>query len=313
MVTTDTHIRLRGSGEPEGVYMKRARTRVAAISLLAAIGLVGAACVPPTGGGGGPAPIDWSFKGTSVTVNNSQDETCVLGICANSSDEPYLHQIAFKVTIGEPGSASAWRTGSRSNAINSLSAGQSSALTGGQQATATFSGVQPLDLLSALNPNNKMDVIGTYTWAMEEDFVGVGASADAVAATFEDALNDTVAAAVLPTDESALVQLILDVLFNNVQNAFVVLLQNIPLLGLGDDLLGGSVQIGLGVTGALGSAVDAVLSGFSVPNVTLLGDNQIPPDIQGGGIFTLTGPKNFSQTYTGAGGQHTYSLRSEAA
>lgn len=293
--------------------MRRTRTRIAAISLVAAIGLVGAACAPPAPGGGGPAPVDWSFKGTQVTVNNVQDEVCVL-LCVNREDEPYLHQIAFKVTIGQPGSASAWRTGSRDFSIDpGLSVGQSRNLTGGQQATATFSGVQPLDLLSALNPNNKMDVIGTYTWAMEEDFVGVGASADAVAATFEDALNDTVATAVLPTDESALVQLILDVLFNNVGNAFVILLQNIPLLGLGDDLLGGSVQIGLGVTGALGSAVDSVLSSFSVPNVTLLGDNQIPPDIQGGGLFTLTGPKNFTQTYTGADGRHTYTLRSEPA
>jgi hypothetical protein len=288
--------------------MKPARTLIAAISLLAAIGLVGAACAPPAPGGSGPAPVDWSVKGTQVTVNNVQDEVCVL-LCVNREDEPYLHQIAFKVTIGQPGSASAWRTGSRDFSIDpGLSVGQSRNLTGGAQATATFNGIKPLDLLDALNPSNKMDIVGTYTWAMEEDFVGVGASADSVADVFEDALNDTLATAVLPTDESALVQMILDILFNNVGNTFIILLQNIPLLGLGDDLLGGSVQIGLGVTGALGSAVDAVLGGFSVPNVSLLGDNQIPPDIQGGGIFTLTGSKSFTQSYTGADGQHTYNL-----
>jgi len=39
----------------------------------------------------------------------------------------------------------------------------------------------------------------------------------------------------------------------------------------------------------------------------------VPPDVQGGGIFTMTGTKNFTQTFTGADGQHTYSFQTGQA
>lgn len=44
-------------------------------------------------------------------------------------------------------------------------------MTGSERARATFTDVQPLDVLSALNPANRLDVIGTFTMAMEADFV----------------------------------------------------------------------------------------------------------------------------------------------
>ncbi len=290
--------------------MLRTRTvRVAAIAIVASFGLVAAACAPaaPPGSPPGPAAINWMFEGNQVTVNNSQDETCII-VCVNTHDEPYLLQVAFKATIGEPGSAHAWRVGSHNNEYNDLGAGESHVLVGAERARATFTDVQPLDLLDALNPANKMDIVGVYTWAMESDTVHVDGSADSVANIFEDALNSTIAAGTLPTDEQALVDMIIDLLFNNVGNAFSLLLANIPLLGLGDDVLGGAVYIGLGATGALGSAINAVLGSVSIPNTTLLGDNKLPPDIQGGGMFTMTGGKSFNQTFTGADGQHTYNF-----
>lgn len=286
--------------------MRNRRTvRTATVALVAALGLIAAACVPPSSGGGGPAPVNWAVEGDRVTVNNSQDEVCVL-FCVNSNDEPYLLQIAFKVTVGEPNSAQAWRTGSGANEYNELGAGESHTLVGAERATATFNGVQPLDLLAALNPANKMDVFGTYTWAMESDLVSYDGNADDFAEVFEDALNAVVASATLPSTEEELVDLLIDLIFNNAGNVISLVFANFPLLGLGDDTLGGALYLGFGATGALGSAIDAILGGYSIPATTILGDNSIPPDIQGGGIFTLTGAKGFNQTFTGAGGQHTY-------
>ena len=278
-------------------------------TLAVAFAAIVTACVPPApGGGGGPTPVNWAVEGDEVTVNNSQDETCVLGICTNTNDEPYLLQIAFKVTVGEPNSAVAWRTGSGANELSGLGAGDSQVLAGAERARATFNGIQPLDLVAALNPANKMDVLGTYTWAMESDLVSYDGNADDFAEVFEDALNAVVAPAALPSTEEELVELIIDLIFNNAGNVLSLVLANFPLLGFGDDALGGALYLGFGANGTLGSAIDAILGGYSIPNTFILGDNQIPPDIQGGGIFTLTGAKGFSQTFTGAGGQHTYDM-----
>jgi hypothetical protein len=281
----------------------RRTARLSIVAIVAAIGLAGASCTTPIAG---PVPaVNWAFEGDRVTVDNSQDEVCVF-ICVNTHDEPYLLDVNFMVTIGEPGSASAWRTGSGANEYNDLGAGESHVLVGAERAKATFNGVQPLDLLSALNPANKMDVVGSFTLAMESDLISYDFAADAIADTFEDALNATVAMSSLPTTEAALIDLILDLLFDNIGNAFELLLANIPLFGLGDDVLGGAVYIGIGATGFLGQAIDAILGGYSIPTFNLLGDNQLPPDVQGGGIFTMTGAKGFTQSFNGADGQHTY-------
>jgi len=288
----------------------RRTARLSIIAVIAAIGIAGASCTTPIVG---PVPsVNWAFEGDRVTVNNSQDEVCVI-ICVNTHDEPYLLNVNFKVTIGAPGSGSAWRTGSGANEYNDLGAGESHTLVGAERAKATFNGVKPLDLLSALNPANKMDVVGTFTLAMESDLISYDYAADAIADIFEDALNATVALSVLPATEAELVDLILDLLFNNIGNAFELLLANIPLFGLGDDVLGGAVYVGIGATGVLGSAIDAILGGYSIPTFTLLGDNQLPPDVQGGGIFTMTGSKGFTQSFSGADGQHTYDFIAGAA
>jgi len=287
---------------------RRHSARVAVLGLLATIGLVAAACAPP-GPGGSPAPVNWSFKGNSFTVNNSQDETCVLFVCVNNADEPYLIQIAWKVTIGQANSASAWVVSAdRGNNFENVGPGSSRTLTGEQQAPVAFNGIAPLDLLDALNPSNKLTVFGTYTWAMEEDFVAVGGSAQSVANIFQDALNSTLASSSLPSDSNALVNMIINLLFNNLGSAVNLLLANIPLLGLGDDLLGGAFYVGIGATGVLGQAIDAALASASIPTLNLLGDNMIPPKIVGGGLYTLTGAKNFTQVFNGADGQHTYSF-----
>lgn len=291
--------------------MKVRNGRLALIGLVAAFAAVAAACAPPVAPGGPPAPINWSFKGTNMTVNNSQDETCVL-VCVNREDEPYLVQIAFRVRIGEPGSAQAWVV--TGDTLPSTGAGGSRALTGGQQAKVDFTGVQPLDVLDALNPSNKMDVVGTYTWAAEEDQINsLSGGAGSVANIFKTALNSTLAAGTLPTgDANALVTMIFNALFGNIGTPFNLILSNIPCAGLCDDVLGGAVYVGIGATGTLANVIDGVLGTTTIPaiNIPVV---DVPPDVQGGGLYTMGGTKNFTQAFTGAGGQHTYTFQSGPA
>ena len=131
--------------------------------------------------------------------------------------------------------------------------------------------MQPLDVLDALNSNNKMDVVGTYTWAAEEDTINsLSGGAEAVADIFETALNDTLAANVLPNgDTNALLGLIFDALFDNIGTPFNLILSNIPCLGLCDDVLGGAVYVGLGATGTLASLIDAAAASFTIPNIAI--------------------------------------------
>lgn len=283
--------------------MTRIRSVAAGVLALAVVGLA-AACTPATPGG-----RSVTFKGDSVTVNDSQDETCVLGICANRSDEPYLFNIAFRVKIGVPNSASAYLVGNRNNAINSLGAGQSATLTGDQQAAVNFGGITGLDVTDLLNADNHLEVVGVYTWANEEDTVPIGEAATGTAAILKDALNATLATADLSNfDASAIVNLI----FSNLGSAFGVVAGNIPLFGLGDDNLGGAIYVGVGAQGTLGDLINEVAKSFTIPTINIpIVD--LPPDINGGGLFTLNGNKTFTQSFAGAGGRHTYQFSATPA
>jgi hypothetical protein len=292
----------RGTALGEEHKMQRTRSwLVGAVGILAVMGIA-ASCAPPP-----PAAVNWSFRGTNMTVNDVQDEVCVL-ICVNTEDEPYLLQVAFKVTIGQANSAQAWKV--KGSTLPSTGKNQSRTLTGGQQATVNFTNVRPLDVLSALNSNNKLDIVGTYTWAAEEDFFdSLSGGADAVANLLKSALNSTLASASLPSDANALINLVLDLLFRNLGSAFQLIASNIPCLGTCDDVLGGRVYVGIGATGSLATILDSVISGVSFPTLNLIGDNSVPPNIQGGALYTLGGPKTFAgQVFTGAGGRHTYTF-----
>ncbi len=100
--------------------MKQTKLRrgVSALAAGAAIALFATSCTPP------PAPSgqNWSVKATHVTVNDSQDETCVI-ICVNREDEVYVLNIGWRVKIGQPGSAQTFVNGHRSNSIGGLGAG----------------------------------------------------------------------------------------------------------------------------------------------------------------------------------------------
>lgn len=285
--------------------------RLGLMGLVATLGLVAAACAPMAPGGG-VAPVNATFKATQITSNDSQDEVRdpLFGACIaipNCNDEAYLIQVAFRVKIGQPGSAQAFVvTGDK---INGLSEGETRALTGGQQAAVNFNGIQPLDVLDALNPSNKLEVFGTYTWAAEEDTINsLSGGANSVASIFTTALNGTLANASVPSDANGVVNLVLDALFDNFNTPFNLIVSNIPCLGLCDDVLGGSLHVGIGATGTLASVIDSVLATTTIPTISIPLVS-IPPDIQGGGIYTLGSTKTFVQQYSGADGRHTYTLQ----
>lgn len=286
--------------------MKTARTwKVGFLGLVATMAVVAAACAP-TAPGGGIASVNWKFKGTEVRIDDSQDEVRLFGACVaipNCDDEPFLLNVNFRVKIGVPGSAQTFVSNNDGGpsfgegpAFNAVSEG-----TGG---VANFNGVQALDLLDLANTNNHLEIMGTYVWATEEDTIGNGVAADSLADVLQDALNDTIASSNLTSLDA---NFILDLILGNIGNALGIVVNNIPTFGLGDDVLGGGMYIGIGATGTLGAALDAAIGttpfpSFNIPIVSL------PPDIIGGGFYTLTGPKNFEQTFSGSDGQHTWKM-----
>lgn len=269
----------------------RARRRPALIvGAMAALALVAAACTPP--------PVSstqtWEFKATQVTNVDSQDEIRdpIFGACIaipNCNDEPYVINIATRVKIGVPNSASGFVVSSRNNNPENVPEGDTRVLTGAAGAPVSFPGIKRLDTADLLNPANKLEVFVVYTWVMEEDTVAVNTAANDVKDVLVDALNSTLAQGSLPTDVDDL----LDLIFDNLGNAFTLLLSNIPLLGLGDDVGGGAINVGLGVKGGLSSLVNAALGDADLPTfpIPVL---SLPPDVQHINVFTTAGVANFN-------------------
>ena len=264
---------------------------------------VAASCVPQA-----PTTESWTFRANSVTVNDSQDEIRdpFFDLCIaipSCEDEPYTLNIGFRVKIGVAGSADAFVVNNRTDAPENVGEGVTVNLTGNSQNAVTWNGIKPLDVLDLLNSSNKLEVVGVYTWASEEDTIGNGLAADGVAGVLEDALNATLAAGSLPSDAS----LILDLVLDNILGALGLLAQNVPLFGLGDDVLGGALYIGIGAKGDLANIINSAIGNtppitFAIPLLDL------PPDIVGGGFFTMKNSKTFTQTFSGAGGTHSYNF-----
>lgn len=285
--------------------MQRTRSRLAlAVAILSVMGLA-AACAPSA-----PSSQSWTFRANSVTVNDSQDEVrglfgeCIpLEVLNGCKDEPYTLNIGFRVKIGAAGSASTEVVNNRTDAPENIPAGSTVTLTGNQQNAITWNNIKPLDVVDLASSSNKLEVVGVYSWASEEDFVGNGLAADSVANILEDALNSTLAAGTLPNDVNDILAMILD----HIGDALGLLVQNIPLLGLGDDVLGGALYLGIGAKGGLADIINDATA--STPPITLaIPLVELPPDIVGGGFFTFKNSTNFTQSFSGAGGQHTYNF-----
>lgn len=303
----------------------RKRLAASAFAVLAAVGVV-AACTPPDPATGQLPSVNWSFKGTQVKVIDSQDEVrglfgeCIpLEVLGGCKDEPFLLNVAFRVKIGVGGSAQAWVVNNRTSAPEDIPAGTTVSVGDAAGGKVTFSNVQPVDLLDLANPDNHLEVVGTYTWAAEEDQFGLGTAANTVANLLKDALNTTLANDNLAgLDAEGILNTILSGLFNNLGGAFVIGLQNIEnwfggwgLGDLSDDTLGGAIYVGIGAHGALGGAIDGLLGGVEIPSMSF--PVNPPPSIVGGGLYTFTGAKNFTQTFSGEGGVHQWWMTAGAA
>lgn len=285
----------------------RARTKrssVLAVAVISVLGIFSAACTPPT-----PTSSTWEFKATKVTNVDSQDEIRLFGACIaipNCNDEPYVINIATRVKIGVPGSASGFVVSSRSNNPEDVPEGESRTLTGAAGAPAQFTGVDRLDIVDVLDTNRKLEVFVIYTWIMEEDTVAVNTAANDVKDILVDSLNATLAAGSLPAD----LNFLLDLILGNLGNVFTLLLSNIPLLGLGDDVGGGAFQVGIAATGGLASLVDGLIGTATIPSfaIPVL---DLPPDINYVNIFTMGGTKTWTgQSFTEYGdGEHVYDFQ----
>lgn len=271
--------------------MKHRKLAVSAIAMLATVGLV-SACTPPDEGGNLPK-VNWKFRGTQVQVIESQD--CVVII--NCKDEPYLLNVGFRVKIGQPNSAQTFVANNRNSAPQDVAPGSTISVSPAAGGELSFNDVTPVDLLDLGNTNNKLEIVGSYVWASEQDSIGNGLAADSTASMLKDALNATLATAdISGLDANAILSLVM----SNIGNALGVAIQNVPLFGLGDDILGGGIYVGIGARGALGGSIDALLGNTTIPTINLGLD--VPPPITGGGIFTMTGAKTFNQTWTGRKG-----------
>ncbi|MCP4435472.1 MAG: hypothetical protein GY812_08255 [Actinomycetia bacterium] len=286
---------------------KRHTARIGVVSLFAAIGLIAAACAPPAA----PPAQTWEVSATKVVNVDSQDEIRdpVFGWCIaipNCNDEPYVINIGTRVKIGVPNSASGFVKTSRDNNPEDVPEGETRNLSGDAGAPAVFTGVRPLDVGDLLNTNNKLEVVVVYSWVMEEDLVAVNTAANDVKDILVDALNSTLAAGSLPNDAEDLVDLIL----NNLGSAFTLLLSNIPLLGLGDDVGGGALHVGIGAKGALAGIVDTAIGAATIPSfdIPIL---DLPPDIKHVNIFSMAGTSTFTgQRFDQYGdGIHDYDFR----
>ncbi len=281
--------------------MTRTRSLTAGIVAVVAVMALAASCAPAAA----PEGESWTFKANSVKINDSQDELRdpFFGACIaipNCDDEPEPLQIGFRVKVGVPNSAQTFVVNNRGDAP-SVGEGSTRVLTGNQQNAATFANVKPLSLIDLFNSANHLEVVGAYTWASEVDLVGNGVAADGVAGVLKDALNATIAKGSLPADASFILDLILD----NIVGALGLLAQNVPLFGFGDDVLGGSLFLGIGAKGDLANIINSAI-GSTPPltfNIPLL---DLPPDIVGSQITTFGGAKTFTQQYSGSGGTHTY-------
>lgn len=290
--------------------MKKLLTKGMLPSMLILTSVLATACPPPTP----PAAVNWSFQAASVTVNESQDEVRdpIFGACISltgCTDEPYVLIVNFRVKLGVANSAQTWVTGQR-DSIGSTGPGGTVNIANGSAASAkaTFSNVQPVDVLEVVTGSGAIEILGSYVFALETDTVGVGSAASGTANVLKDALNSTIAAGTVPSDLSQLLDLLLD----NIGSAFGILGANIPLFGLGDDVMGGGLYVGLGVTGELANIVNGAIGSTPFPNIAIPVVD-LPPDITDGGFYTTSTSKTFSKRWNCCGGGHTWNFLAGAA
>ena len=279
--------------------LHRSTRALAGIALLC-VSLLATACPPTTGGGTAPQLSNFQLRASKVTVVNHNDNAFY-----GAADEPYMLNLWFRVKVGVPNSTTVGIAGSRDNALSNVGNGEVRVLSGGQRSAASFNDVQLLDLADLLNANNHLEVTGTWSWAMEKDDVSINGVANSTLNVIRNALNATVAAGSLPSDPSQLVSAILGSFgqaFNLIAGA---LFGSVP--GIPDDALNSKFFIGLGTKGTLGDIVDASVGTVTVPSIAIP-IISVPPDINGGRIFSMDTNIAFPGEQFPGDGRHDYDM-----
>jgi len=264
------------------------------LALLGALAIVASACTTPpsSGGGGGPTGSSWTFRATKVDVVSHND-----AFLQGSRDEPFVYNVWFRVKLGVPDSAEVGVSGSRDSASMSLGDGDGRFLfSGSEQGAVQFDDIRLHDIGDLVNPQNHLEVVGSWTWAMESDNIAVRGLVDQSAAILESVLNDTLAPMSLPNDVN---QLVAD-LMAAIPQPFLFFagaaLASIP--GLTDDVVGSNIYAGVSARGVLATVLDAATESFKLPFIEIP-IVSIPPDIGlnpggGGHIFSLSNPRKFA-------------------
>jgi len=261
------------------IHMIRRRTTTAVLACALALGLVAAACTPPT-----PPPVEnWKFQATKVQVINQTEYINVVGCgVGNCYDEPYHINIWFRAKFG--GGPTSVQTGVVDTRGCSPEIALREAGKGGPDTkdlladdndcypgTVAFNNVQMLDVLD-INDTNKLEVLGVWQWAMEEDQLGFDASG--IASALNKVLQDTVAGGTVPNEN--LVTYIINTLFSGgfvttITTAFGLLGINIPIFG--DDTIGSRLFVGVNARGSLASLIGTSTTagginvGFGIPSI----------------------------------------------
>ena len=276
--------------------VRRLGVAVACLCTLAVL----AACAPADGGGA-PATTNFRFRANQVTVD-AHNDSFIYG----DRDEPFVYNLWFRVKVGVPGSAQVGSIGERGNAVESLGDGQTAVLVGGQQAEVNFNDVKLLDVLDLADTNKHLEIVGTWTWAMEKDDVSVRSSVDDALAIVRNSLNTILANGSVPTDPGLLVEALLGDFGDIFGLVASSLFNSVP--GIPDDAIGSRFYVGVGATGALHNIIDAAFAEANLPNIAIP-IVSVPPDINGGKLFSLGRNHDLVDQEFSGDGTHRYDFQ----
>lgn len=293
--------------------------RVAAFT--STLSMVLGACTVPAS----VPPADFTFRATEVAADAQTGEYFYSQSCtyflSNCYDEPYLVNIWFRVRYGVADSADAGVVSARSASPEvtvctrahqpPCPAGSDhevlQAGAGRNGAQVSFSQVPRLNLVDLADPSKALEVVGVWTWALEEDWAG-NPVPKVLAPLIEELLNETIAAGEVPEDPNQIPQDVIDEFSEAIElggSALQAALEEF-LLSVGDDLLGSRLYLFVGSSGGLATTID--LASVDASGISLGLQSIGIPDVAGVSIRS-TQPATFTgERFEGAGAVNRYDL-----